>query len=201
MLASLHHLTMLPSPSSPGGRRDHAEPAGRGGRRGTDAGQDPGRAAGPSFHSAHLCSDCTHAPWCVDAKPEGTSAARGSLRRPMARQQQQRRLQRQHHMSAMHMSSCVTTQGLRGSCAESDSTCDHITPSDVQTPGASLHWYGKAGISAGRKLGHVTITAGADPGPWLALSMLQCEASCCPCSSSCTTPALGLSLPPPVVKE
>jgi Phosphoribosylaminoimidazole carboxylase C-terminal domain len=42
----------------------------------------------------------------------------------------------------------------------------------MQTPGASLHWYGKAGISAGRKLGHVTITAGAGPGILLALPVM-----------------------------
>ena len=28
-----------------------------------------------------------------------------------------------------------------------------------QTPGAAVHWYGKAGITPGRKVGHVTITA------------------------------------------
>lgn len=39
---------------------------------------------------------------------------------------------------------------------ESCKTCLH-----VQTPGAAVHWYGKAGIAAGRKLGHITITAGA----------------------------------------
>ena len=34
------------------------------------------------LHSTHLCSNCTHAPWCVDTKPEGASGARGPLRRP-----------------------------------------------------------------------------------------------------------------------
>ena len=28
------------------------------------------------------------------------------------------------------------------------------------TPGASVHWYGKAGCSVKRKIGHVTVTAG-----------------------------------------
>lgn len=29
----------------------------------------------------------------------------------------------------------------------------------MQTPGASVHWYGKAGISPNRKVGHITIVA------------------------------------------
>ena len=40
-----------------------------------------------------------------------------------------------------------------------DAFAYRVSSYDAQTPGASVHWYGKAGISVNRKVGHITIVA------------------------------------------